>query len=149
MLYPLFDGLAAKDRGLQTLRTAECALLREGGVSTTEQRTGQQWDAPNGWAPLQWIAVEASQRYGRPALARVIVERFLARVERVYAAEHKLVEKYVVEGTGGSAGGGEYPLQDGFGWTNGVTLQMLDRRDEFRRQPPREELAPCEAAAAQ
>ncbi|MNP57522.1 Periplasmic trehalase precursor [compost metagenome] len=27
-------------------------------------------------------------------------------------------------GTGG--GGGEYPLQDGFGWTNGVTLKMLD-----------------------
>jgi alpha,alpha-trehalase len=148
MLYPLFDGLASKDHGLQTLRTAECALLREGGVSTTEKRTGQQWDAPNGWAPLQWIAVEASRRYERPALARVIVERFLARVERVYDAEHKLVEKYVVEGTGGSAGGGEYPLQDGFGWTNGVTLQMLARRDEYRRQPPRETLSPCTAAEA-
>jgi alpha,alpha-trehalase len=149
MLYPLFDGLAPKDRALQTLRTAECSLLREGGLSTTEKRTGQQWDAPNGWAPLQWIALEAARRYGRPALARVIVERFLTRVERVYDAEHKLVEKYVVVGTGGSAGGGEYPLQDGFGWTNGVTLQMLDLREAFRREPPREELAPCEEAAAQ
>jgi len=39
------------------------ALLRQGGLSTSEARTGQQWDAPNGWAPLQWIAVEASRRY--------------------------------------------------------------------------------------
>ena len=39
----------------------------------------------------------------------------------------KLVEKYVVEGAGtGGGGGGEYPLQDGFGWTNGVTLKLLD-----------------------
>jgi alpha,alpha-trehalase len=48
-------------------------------------------------------------------------------VENVYATQQKLVEKYVVEGAGeGSGGGGEYPLQDGFGWTNGVTLMLLD-----------------------
>ncbi|WP_306170920.1 trehalase family glycosidase, partial [Burkholderia pseudomallei] len=51
--------------------------------------------------------------------------RFLADVKGVYAAQGKLVEKYIVEGTGGG-GGGEYPLQDGFGWTNGVTLKLLD-----------------------
>jgi alpha,alpha-trehalase len=136
MLYPLFVGIAPRERARSTLRTAECALLRQGGLSTTEARTGQQWDAPNGWAPLQWIAEESARRYERPALAATIADRFLAGVERVYAAEHKLVEKYVVDGTGGAAGGGEYPLQDGFGWTNGVTLQMLDRRDEYRRQAP-------------
>jgi len=36
------------------------------------------------------------------------------------------VEKYDVSTTGTGGGGGEYPLQDGFGWTNGVTLKMLD-----------------------
>jgi alpha,alpha-trehalase len=36
------------------------------------------------------------------------------------------VEKYDVSSTGTGGGGGEYPLQDGFGWTNGVTLKMLD-----------------------
>ncbi|EOU7624149.1 trehalase family glycosidase, partial [Shigella flexneri] len=40
--------------------------------------------------------------------------------------EKKLVEKYDVSTTGTGGGGGEYPLQDGFGWTNGVTLKMLD-----------------------
>lgn len=36
------------------------------------------------------------------------------------------MEKYVVEGEGLGGGGGEYALQDGFGWTNGVTLMLLD-----------------------
>ena len=80
----------------------------------------------------------------------MIVERFLgARRAPCTTAEHKLVEKYVVEGATGSAGGGEYPLQDGFGWTNGVTLQMLDLA--YRGIPPpsrpADPLAPCAVAA--
>ena len=37
----------------------------------------------------------------------------------------ELLEKYDVE-TIKPGGGGEYPLQDGFGWTNGVTRALLD-----------------------
>ena len=47
-------------------------------------------------------------------------------MEQLYASQQKLVEKYIVDGTGTGGGGGEYPLQDGFGWTNGVTLKLLD-----------------------
>lgn len=43
-----------------------------------------------------------------------------------YDRDKKLVEKYDVSTTGTGGGGGEYPLQDGFGWSNGVTLKMLD-----------------------
>ena len=148
MLYPLFVGLAPRDRAARTLRTAECRLLQPGGLATTTRRTGQQWDAPNGWAPLQWIADRAARRYGRPALARAIDARFLASVERVYGSEHKLVEKYVVDDTGGSGGGGEYPLQDGFGWTNGVAARLLDLREQDRTGPaPHDALARCPVAA--
>lgn len=52
--------------------------------------------------------------------------RFLTNVQHTYDREQKLVEKYDVSTTGTGGGGGEYPLQDGFGWTNGVTLKMLD-----------------------
>ncbi|MEO6039840.1 MAG: trehalase family glycosidase, partial [Saprospiraceae bacterium] len=38
----------------------------------------------------------------------------------------KMMEKYDVFGGGGAGGGGEYPNQDGFGWTNGVLLAMLE-----------------------
>lgn len=54
--------------------------------------------------------------------------RFLTNVQHTYDSQQKLVEKYDITstGTGGGGGGGEYPLQDGFGWSNGVTLKMLD-----------------------
>lgn len=126
-LYPLFANAAWPERAHRTARTIEAQLLKPGGLATTTFNTTQQWDAPNGWAPLHWIAVEGLKRYGRAELAQPIGTRFLADVKNVYAKQQKLVEKYIVEGTGtGGGGGGEYPLQDGFGWTNGVTLKFLD-----------------------
>ncbi len=127
MLYPLFVGVAWPDRAQKTARVVQSVLLQPGGLATSVYNTGQQWDAPNGWAPLHWIAVKGLKRYGRADLAQQIGTRFLADVKNVYGSQQKLVEKYVVEGAGtGGGGGGEYPLQDGFGWTNGVTLKLLD-----------------------
>jgi alpha,alpha-trehalase len=126
-LYPLFAEAALPDRAWRTARTVRARLLKQGGLVTTTVDTGQQWDAPNGWAPLQWIAVQGLRKYGQKGLAQDIAVRFLGNVQALYDSEQKLVEKYVVEGEGiGGGGGGEYPLQDGFGWTNGVTLKLLD-----------------------
>jgi len=99
-------------------------LLKPGGVVTTTNTTGQQWDAPNGWAPLQWMAIKGLERYGHNTLARTIAERWVALNEKVYANSGKFVEKYNVEDMTLEAGGGEYPLQDGFGWSNGVYLAL-------------------------
>ncbi len=44
---------------------------------------------------------------------------------KVYKNTGKLVEKYNVVDMSLEAGGGEYPVQDGFGWTNGVLLRLL------------------------
>ncbi|HEX3378259.1 MAG TPA: alpha,alpha-trehalase TreA [Paraburkholderia sp.] len=127
MLYPLMAGVAWPDRAWKTAQTVQNVLLKQGGLATSIYNTTQQWDAPNGWAPLHWIAIQGLKRYGRADLAKPIGTRFLADVENVYNTQQKLVEKYVVEGAGeGGGGGGEYPLQDGFGWTNGVTLMLLD-----------------------
>jgi alpha,alpha-trehalase len=126
-LYPLFVGVASRQRAADTAEHVGAALLQAGGLSTSTVDTGEQWDAPNGWAPLQWIAVAGLERYGQQTLAREIGTRFLSSVEAVYAAEGKLVEKYDVDAGATGGGGGEYPLQDGFGWTNGVTLMLLDQ----------------------
>ncbi|WP_118178597.1 alpha,alpha-trehalase TreA [Paraburkholderia phosphatilytica] len=127
MLYPLMAGVAWPDRAWKTAQTVQNVLLKQGGLATSIYDTTQQWDAPNGWAPLHWIAIQGLKQYGRADLAKPIGTRFLADVENVYKTQQKLVEKYVVEGSGeGGGGGGEYPLQDGFGWTNGVTLMLLD-----------------------
>ena len=99
-------------------------LLKAGGIVTTPNHTGQQWDAPNGWAPLQWIAITALNRCNQSALARDIAARWTNLNEKVYKATGKLMEKYNVEDITKEAGGGEYPGQDGFGWTNGVYLAL-------------------------
>lgn len=123
-LFPLFAGLATPDQAAAVAGTVGDKLLAPGGLRTTLIATGQQWDRPNGWAPLQWIAVEGLARTGHAPLARDIATRWLATVDRVYHETGKMLEKYDVE-EAKPGGGGEYPLQDGFGWTNGVTSALL------------------------
>jgi alpha,alpha-trehalase len=123
-LYPLYTRLADPHHAQQTAATVNQTLIRPGGIATTANNSGQQWDAPNGWAPLQLIAVDGLRAYDQSDLAETIGRHFLTQVQGLYNREHKLVEKYDIEG-GKGGGGGEYELQDGFGWTNGVTLQLL------------------------
>jgi alpha,alpha-trehalase len=123
-LYPLFTGVADLKQADAVGGVTQVLLLKEGGIVTTNIASGQQWDAPNGWPPLQWIAVSGLRRYDQPVLAHEIARRWLATVQRVFANQGKLVEKYDVEHKL-PGGGGEYPLQDGFGWTNGVTRALL------------------------
>lgn len=130
-LYPLFVSMASDAQGSAVSRTVRGRLLEPGGVVTTPLDTGQQWDSPNGWAPLQWIAVEGLRRYREAGLAEVIACRWMRDVDAVYQDSGKLVEKYDVIHTNRKGGGGEYPTQDGFGWTNGVMrkLEALYPRD--------------------
>lgn len=125
-LFPLYVKAAAKDRASKVATATQAHLLQPGGLATTSVKSGQQWDAPNGWAPLQWVAASGLQNYGQDTVAMDVTWRFLTNVQHTYDREKKLVEKYDVSTTGTGGGGGEYPLQDGFGWTNGVTLKMLD-----------------------
>ena len=123
-LFPLFVNIADKNQASSVAAVFKNNLLKPGGVATTNNKTGQQWDAPNGWAPLQWIASKGLMNYGENDLAKKAAERWVAVNEKVYAATGKMMEKYNVEDITKEAGGGEYPGQDGFGWTNGVYLAM-------------------------
>ncbi len=124
-LYPLFVALASGPQAAAVARTVSRDLLKAGGIVTTPLASGQQWDAPNGWAPLQWIGVSGFRRYSILPLAQTIACRWMVGVNRVYGADGKLVEKYDVIASGRLGGGGEYPLQDGFGWTNGVMRKLM------------------------
>jgi alpha,alpha-trehalase len=124
-LYPLFVALASDAQAAAVANSAARRLLKPGGIVTTELDSGEQWDAPNGWAPLQWIAIAGLRRYGQAALAETVACRWMSRVNEVYRRSGKLVEKYDVINRAGGGGGGEYPLQDGFGWTNGVMRKLM------------------------
>ncbi len=125
-LTPLFIRHASAEQAARVAEVVRERLLAPGGLSTTEASgTGEQWDRPNGWAPLQWMGIRGLQHYGHDALALQIEERWLKIVSLLFESESKLVEKYVLRPCTEHAGGGEYPLQDGFGWTNGVTRKLM------------------------
>lgn len=124
MAYPLFCGIASPEHANLVLDKLEKDFLKPGGLLTTLVDTGQQWDAPNGWAPLQWIGYKAALNYQRKDLASRIAHNWMSNVERVFGTTGKLMEKYNVIDTSLNAGGGEYLNQDGFGWTNGVYVKL-------------------------
>ena len=118
-VYPLYEKIATSGQAAAVAERVRRDFLKEGGVVTTLLRTGEQWDYPNAWAPLQWIAYTGLMNYGFEDLAEEIRTRWMRMVEDVYGRTHRLLEKYdAVDLSDG--GGGEYPNQDGFGWTNGV-----------------------------
>jgi alpha,alpha-trehalase len=71
------------------------------------------------------VAIAAFRRYGLDELATKIAKNWVNNCEKVFANTGKMMEKYNVMNTQSKAGGGEYPNQDGFGWTNGVYLACL------------------------
>jgi alpha,alpha-trehalase len=123
-MFPLFFNMASNEQAAAVAKIAEEKFLQLGGLVTTIYQTGQQWDAPNGWAPLQWIAYKGLKNYRFNQLAQQIKNNWLHNCERIYNTTGKMMEKYNVMDATITAGGGEYPNQDGFGWTNGVYLKM-------------------------
>jgi alpha,alpha-trehalase len=123
-VFPLFFGITGEIKSERIAFLIRKKFLCSGGVVTTLNTTGQQWDAPNGWAPLQWMTYKGLKKNGFDELAGIIKQNWLHNCERVFNETGKMMEKYNVMDTTISAGGGEYPNQDGFGWTNGVYLKM-------------------------
>ena len=140
----LYFGLALPAQGRAVAARLAQDFLSPGGFVTTRVASGQQWDAPNGWPPLEWLAIEGARCYGRADVADTARARWLALDRRVFRATGKMTEKYDVLDSTRAAGGGEYPTQDGFGWTNGVALALSTGRLERGFVAPKCPLVPRE-----
>ncbi|GMY30598.1 probable trehalase [Fagus crenata] len=104
-------------------------LLCAFGIATSLMNSGEQWDFPNGWAPLQHMIVEGLARSGSKearSVAEDIVVRWIRTNYVAYKRTGKMHEKYNVEKCGERGGGGKYLPQTGFGWSNGVVLAFLE-----------------------
>ncbi|MCD7463291.1 hypothetical protein HAX54_050282 [Datura stramonium] len=112
---------------VQSLRNS--GLLQSAGIAMTLSNTGQQWDFPNGWPPLEHMIIEGLARSGLEearALAKDIVVRWIRTNYVAYKKTGAMYEKYDVTSCGAAGGGGVYAAQTGFGWTNGVVLALLE-----------------------
>lgn len=128
-VFPLYAKIANDHQAALVATHLEKDFLKAGGLVTSLIESGQQWDSPNGWAPLQWVAIEGLRNYGYGELADEIKRRWVQTNLKTLSEKHKLVEKYNVDNLDQPGSGGEYPLQDGFGWTNGVLAALL-KEDE-------------------
>ena len=122
---PLFFNIATVKQAEKVSTLIIEKFLAPGGVLTSLETTGQQWDSPNGWAPLHWMTIIGLENYGYKELASTIAGRWIQLNRDVFKRTGKLMEKYNVVDTKLEAGGGEYTGQDGFGWTNGVFVALI------------------------
>ena len=124
--FPLFFNIAKPSQAAAVAKRIQTDFLQAGGVVTSLVESGQQWDFPNGWAPLQWVTIQGLRNYGFDLIAQQISDNWTKLNVKVYQNTGKMMEKYNVTDMNLDAGGGEYPVQDGFGWTNGVLLKLLN-----------------------
>ncbi|CAK9825716.1 unnamed protein product [Anthophora retusa] len=103
-------------------------MLNLGGIPTTLEHSGEQWDYPNAWPPLQYFVVMALNNTDDPwaqRLAYEISQRWVRSNYKAFNETHSMFEKYDATVSGGHGGGGEYEVQLGFGWSNGVIMDLL------------------------
>ena len=124
--YPLWTGLATAQQA-QALQRNLATFERPGGIAMSDQTTGVQWDLPYGWAPLQLITVEGLRRYGFNPDADRISREFVSTVFENFQRDGTIREKYnvVTRSSESNVTAGYKTNVVGFGWTNGVTLELL------------------------
>jgi alpha,alpha-trehalase len=128
--YPLWAGIASKEQAARVVGNLSL-FERKGGLLTSTYASGNQWDSPFGWAPLQMIAVDGMRRYGYNQDAERVSMEFLGTVEREYRRQGFIVEKYDVVSGGSNVAQnihfGYSANQQGFGWTNAAFTHMYDQ----------------------
>jgi alpha,alpha-trehalase len=138
--YPLWAGMSSRQQAARVAANLS-RFEAPGGIVTSTQTSGSQWDAPFGWAPLQLMAVDGLRRYGYQAAADRIARKFVSLVVGDFDARHVIVEKYDVMRRSSDLGAGlafGYTSNEiGFGWTNAAILDLLAGLTHRQQQPVR------------
>jgi alpha,alpha-trehalase len=130
VFYPLWAGLATREQA-KAVEQNLGFFEHPGGIAMSNRLTGMQWDLPYGWAPLQLLPVEGLRRYGFDADADRVSQEFVSDVYDNFKRDQTIREKYnvVTRSTQAAVSAGYKTNVVGFGWTNGVTLVLMDAKD--------------------
>jgi alpha,alpha-trehalase len=134
--YPLWANLATPQQAAALQRHLSL-FERDGGLAMSDYNSGTQWDLPFGWAPTTWLAIKGLAQYGFTRDASRIAKKFSQTVLQNFENDATIREKYnVVSGSANVAVATGYKSNVvGFGWTNGVYLQMRDMLIHLGKQP--------------
>jgi len=125
--YPLWVGVADSKQAARMVANLRL-FERRGGLLTSTNVSGSQWDAPYGWAPTEMLAIEGLRRYGYNQEADRISANFLSLIVKEFIQHNTIVEKYDVERRQSAIGAGlkfGYKSNEiGFGWTNAAFVEL-------------------------
>jgi len=126
--YPLWTGLATPEQARAVERNLPI-FEQPGGLDMSPTETGGQWDHPYGWAPMQLVGIEGLRRYGFNEDANRLAYKFLSTIAENFRRDGTIREKYnVVTRSSETAVTAGYHMNIvGFGWTNGVFLELLQK----------------------
>ena len=127
MFYPLWASAASAQQAA-SVRSKLSIFELAGGLTMDNRPSGTQWDNPFGWAPTNWLAVSGLDAYGFHDDARRIAGKFAATVDRSFAADGTIREKYnmALGNADVRVSAGYTQNVVGFGWTNGVYLKLQE-----------------------
>lgn len=125
--YPLWASAASKEQAVAVRNTLSTFELR-GGLAMDNRPSGTQWNSPFGWAPTNWLSVSGLDAYGFHDDARRIAGKFDATIDRSFASDGTIREKYnMAQGNADVKVSAGYSTNViGFGWTNGVYLKFQE-----------------------
>jgi len=127
--YPLWAGFASKEQAARIVKNLPL-FEKMGGLQTSTYVSGNQWDSPFGWAPIEMIAIEGLRRYGYNSDAERISMEMLGLIRREFLRQGFIVEKYDVVHGGSNVAAqihfGYSANQAGFGWTNAAFTDLYD-----------------------
>jgi alpha,alpha-trehalase len=126
-LYPLWAGVATPAQA-KSIEQHLSVFEHDGGLAMSDSNSGTQWDLPFGWAPTNWLATKGLAQYGFTDDASRLARKFSSIVLQNFLLDNTIREKYnVVDGSANIAVAAGYKSNVvGFGWTNGVYLEMTD-----------------------
>jgi alpha,alpha-trehalase len=129
--YPLWTGIATPDQARAVMQHLN-VFEQPGGLVMSPHETGGQWDYPYAWAPNQLLADEGIRRYGFNDDADRVSYEFLSTVAENFRRDGTIREKYnaVTRSSETQVTAGYHMNIVGFGWTNGVFLELLHELPE-------------------
>ncbi|CAA94130.2 Trehalase [Caenorhabditis elegans] len=145
-VYPLMlEGMDKFADRVEDYMKKSGALEFVGGIpSSLPAQSTQQWDFPNVWAPNQHFVIQSFMACNNSFLQQEAKKQAMEFIETVYNGMYNPIagldggvwEKYDARSTNGAPGaGGEYVVQEGFGWTNGAVMDLIwTLRDSHKKQ---------------